>query len=42
VRYHDGQYIEENRGVAHREARLTRLLQYADNWAGCVTEDRDV
>lgn len=40
VRYHDGQYIEENHSVAHRETRLTRLLQYADNWSGCVLEDR--
>src|SRR5204862_240263 len=38
IRYHDGQYIEENRSVAHREERLTRLLQYADNWSGGVLE----
>lgn len=38
IRYHDGQYIEENRSVAHREVPLTRLLQYADNWAGGVLE----
>jgi len=38
IRYHDGQYIDENRSVAHREARLTRLLQYADNWSGGVLE----
>ncbi len=38
IRYHDGQYIEENRSVAHNETRLTRLLQFADNWAGCVLE----
>jgi hypothetical protein len=35
VRYHDGQYIEENRSVAHSE---TRLIQYADNWSRCVLE----
>jgi len=40
IRYHDGQYIEENRSVAHRETPLTRLLQYADNWSGGVLEDR--
>ena len=34
IRYHDGQYIPENRSVAHRETDLTRLLQYADNWCG--------
>jgi 23S rRNA maturation-related 3'-5' exoribonuclease YhaM len=39
VRYHDGQYISENRSVAHRETKLTRLVQYADNWAGGVIED---
>ncbi len=41
IRYHDGQYIEENRSVAHRETRLTRLLQYADNWSGGVLEERE-
>ena len=39
IRYHDGQYIDENRSVAHRETRLTRMLQYADNWAGGVLEE---
>ena len=38
IRYHDGQYIDENRSVAHRECRLTRLVQYADNWSGGVLE----
>jgi len=38
IRYHDGQYIAENRSVAHRECRLTRLLQYADNWAAGTLE----
>lgn len=38
IRYHDGQYVVENRSVAHRETKLTRLLQYADNWTGCVLE----
>lgn len=38
IRYHDGQYIDENRSVAHREEKLTRLLQYADNWCGGVVE----
>ena len=39
IRYHDGQYIAENRSVAHRETKLTRLLQYTDNWTGCVLEE---
>jgi len=38
IRYHDGQYIEDNGSVAHKETRLTRLLQYADNWCGGVVE----
>jgi len=38
IRYHDGQYIEENRSVVHKEAPLTRILQYADNWSGGVIE----
>jgi len=42
VRYHDGQYIQENRSVAHRETSLTRIIQYADNWAGCELETRGV
>lgn len=40
IRYHDGQYIDENKSVAHKECKLTRLLQYADNWAGGVLEER--
>ncbi|MFH1022880.1 MAG: hypothetical protein V1809_05785 [Planctomycetota bacterium] len=39
IRYHDGQYIEENHSVAHREMPLTRLIQYADNWSGGVLEE---
>lgn len=38
IRYHDGQYVAENRSVAHRETKLTRLVQYADNWTGGVLE----
>lgn len=38
IRYHDGQYVAENRSVAHRETKLTRLIQYADNWTGGVLE----
>lgn len=38
IRYHDGQYIDENQSVAHREVKLTRLVQYADNWSGGVLE----
>lgn len=38
IAYHDGQYIKENRFIAHREEPLTLLLTYADNWTGSVTE----
>lgn len=41
IRYHDGQYINENESVAHKETRLTRLLQYADNWSGGVIESEN-
>lgn len=36
--YHDGQYIDDNHSVAAKEAPLTLLLQYADNWSGFVVE----
>ncbi|HSW36535.1 MAG TPA: HD domain-containing protein [Candidatus Limnocylindrales bacterium] len=36
--YHDGQYVEDNRSCATREAPLTFLLQYADSWSGFVIE----
>jgi hypothetical protein len=41
IRYHDGQYIDENHSVAHHEMPLTRLVQYADNWSGGVLEERE-
>ena len=33
IRYHDGQYIPENKNVAQRELPLTRLLHFADIWS---------
>ncbi|MBO8126964.1 MAG: HD domain-containing protein [Firmicutes bacterium] len=38
IRYHDGQYLDANSDVAHRECPLTLLLQYADNWTASVLE----
>ena len=38
IAYHDGQYVEDNRSIAAKEAKLTLLLQYADNWSGFVVE----
>ena len=40
IAYHDGQYVEDNRSAAKNECPLTLLLQYADNWCGFVTEER--
>lgn len=39
IAYHDGQYVEDNRSCARKEAPLTLLLQYADNWCGFVIEN---
>lgn len=36
---HDGQYIEENRGVAHKEEPLTLLAHWADYWTAHVLEE---
>jgi hypothetical protein len=38
IAYHDGQYLPENKVIAHREEPLTLLLSYADNWTGSVLE----
>ena len=37
--YHDGQYVDDNASIAHREEPLTLLLQYADTWSGFVLEN---
>jgi len=42
IAYHDGQYIDENRIVAHREEPLTLLLHWADYWTAHVYEERRV
>jgi len=36
---HDGQYIEANRDVAHKETPLTLLLQFADSWTAHIHEE---
>lgn len=38
IAYHDGQYVDDNRSVATKEAPLTLLLQFADLWSGFVVE----
>ena len=39
ILYHDGQYIAENRFIAHKECPLTLLLTFADTWACAVYEE---
>jgi hypothetical protein len=39
ILYHDGQYIEANKEVAHRECLLTLLLQFADTFHTAANED---
>ena len=40
ILYHDGQYIAENRYIAHRECPLTLLLTFADTWTSAVYEEK--
>ena len=39
ITYHDGQYIDENRVVAHKEEPLTLLLHWADYWTAHIYEE---
>ena len=38
IRYHDGQYCDENKPVRNKECKLTRLLHMADSWSAGVIE----
>ena len=38
ILYHDGQYIDANKEVAHRECLLTLLITFADTWH-CAKEE---
>jgi len=40
ILYHDGQYIQENRTVAHKECPLTLLVTFADTWAAAKEDGR--
>ncbi|MGC8804428.1 MAG: HD domain-containing protein, partial [Candidatus Ratteibacteria bacterium] len=40
ILYHDGQYIMENRSVAHRECALTLLVTFADTWTTAKEDGR--
>ena len=39
IAYHDGQYIEENKVVAHKEEPLTLLVHWADYWTAHIYEE---
>ena len=39
ILYHDGQYIDENRSVAHKEEPLTLLTHWADYWTAHIFEE---
>lgn len=42
IAYHDGQYIDDNHIVAHRERPLTVLLHAADYWTSHIYEQGDM
>ncbi|MEM4270785.1 MAG: HD domain-containing protein [Candidatus Pacearchaeota archaeon] len=39
ILYHDGQYVESNKEVAHHETPLALLAQFADLWTASVFEE---
>lgn len=39
ILYHDGQYIDDNKCVAHKEEPLTLLLHWADYWTAHIYEE---
>ena len=39
ILYHDGQYIDDNKCVRHKEGPLTLLLHWADYWATHIYEE---
>jgi hypothetical protein len=39
IAYHDGQYIDDNKIVSHREEPLTLLLHWADYWTAHIFEE---
>lgn len=39
ILYHDGQYVDSNREVAHRETPLTLLVHFADMWTAHIYEE---
>lgn len=39
IAYHDGQYIQDNKIIAHKEEPLTLLLHWADYWTAHIYEE---
>ncbi len=39
IAYHDGQYIDDNKIVAHKEEPLTLLVHWADYWTAHINEE---
>lgn len=39
ILYHDGQYIDSNREVAHHETPLTLLAHFSDYWTAHICEE---
>jgi len=39
ILYHDGQYVEFNKEVAHKEEPLTLLVHWADYWTAHIYEE---
>ena len=39
ITYHDGQYIDDNKVIAHKEEPLTLLLHWADYWTAHIYEE---
>jgi hypothetical protein len=39
IAYHDGQYIDDNKIIAHKEEPLTLLLHWADCWTAHIYEE---
>ena len=39
IAYHDGQYIEDNKIIAHKEEALTLLTHWADYWTAHIFEE---
>jgi len=39
IAYHDGQYIDDNKVIAHNEEPLTLLVHWADYWTAHIYEE---